>query len=380
MPYIGQVNNPLGVSDFLKQVTERDYELLKEVQQLVERLISSLDSPCVRRVTPASSNCRLVTIAVDGGSSLLFPQFREISLGMIRVTAFSSDLEEQLEPVVEVIKNYELFDILKAYNGNARKSLRAKRHAFLKSMFQKSPLQEFSSETGIQADDLGEHVYKDLDSFTSTVRSVLEWAYIVNLAKRYRDAGIKVVLVRDGRLEQHGVKDSFIEKLRDYFGRHKTRLVGVVKSTKLLREGIPSLVILRWIEQYVKEHPTYFRVPEELMRYTFGFERQWNPDYDGSFVFGHRYVGKFYPETYSPLQSVITFDIPCYFANDQQFTEDIVSTLYNHRSVLYGGSIATVSEAHERASIDSELVRVVENELRHQIEEKAGLRIPQMWR
>lgn len=380
MPYTGQMNNPLGVSDFLEQVTERDYELLKEVQQLVAELVGCLNKSAVRRVTPASSNCRLVTIAVDGGSSLLFPQFREISLGMIRVSAFSSDLEEQPEPVVKVIKNYELFDILKAHNGSANESLRAKRRAYLEDLFRESPLKEFSSETGIQHDDLGEHVYKDLESFTNIVRSVLEWAYIVNLAKRYRDAGIKVVLVRDGRLEQHGVKDSFVKKLKDYFSRHKTRIVGVVKSTKLLREGVPSIVILRWLEQHVQGTPIYFQVPKKLMDYTFGFERQWNPDYDGSFVFGYRYVGKFFPETFSPLQSVITFDIPWYFAEDQRFVEDIVSTLYNHRSVLYGGSIATVSEAHERASIDSNLVHIVENELRRQIEQNAGLRIPPMWR
>ncbi len=380
MPYTGQMNNPLGVSDFLEQVTEDDYKLLKEVQQQIERLSDCLDKSAVRCITPASSSCRLVTIAVDGGSSLLFPQFREISLGMIRVSAFSSDLEKQPEPVVKVIKNYELFDILKAHNGSASASLQGKRRTYIQKLFSESPLTEFSDETGIQADDLGEHIYKDLESFTNIVRSVLEWAYIVTLAKRYRDAGIKVVLVRDGRLEQHGVKDSFVHKLKDYFDRHKTRIVGVVKSTKLLREGVPSMVILRWIEQHASGTPVYFQVPKALMDYTFGFERQWNPDYDGSFVFGRRYVGKFFPETFSPLQSVITFDIPWYFADDKQQIEDIISTLYNHRSVLYGGSIATVSEAHERASIDSNLVRVVENELRNQIQQNTGLRIPQMWR
>lgn len=376
MPYAGQMNNPLGVSDFLKQISDRDYELLKELKQLVERLTSSLDSASVRSVTPATSNCRLVTIAVDGGSSLLFPQFREISLGMIRVSAFSSDLEEQPEPVVKVIKNYELFDVLKTQSEDASESLRRRRREFVERLFKEQPLQQFSKETNIDPEDLGDHVYKDLESFTNTLRSVLEWAYIVKLAKRYREARIKVVLVRDGRLEQHGVRGSFIEKLRQHFAEHQTRIVGVVKSTKLLREGIPALVVIRWMEEHVKHDPVYFRVPDELMQYTFGFERQWNPDYHESFVFGRRYIGKFYPHTYSPLQSVITFDIPYYFSEDQQFVEDIVSTLYHHRSVLHDGSISAISEAHERASIDNTIVRIIENELRHQIQQKTGLNIP----
>ncbi|MCS7208259.1 MAG: hypothetical protein NZ874_01670 [Fimbriimonadales bacterium] len=374
------MNNPLGVSDFLEQISEQDYELLKEVNHLVEQLTRSLNPASVRQVTPASSNCRLITIAVDGGSSLLFPQFREISLGMIRVSAFGSDLEEQPEPVVKVIKNYELFDILKTQGENAGRLLRAKRREFVESLFREPPLQEFSAETGINYEDLGEYVYRDLESFTNVLRSILEWAYIVALAKKYKDAGIKVVLVRDGRLEQHGVRNSFIEKLKEHFATRQTRIVGVVKSTKLLREGIPSLVILRWMSQHVKGNPVYFRVPDELMRYTFGFERQWNPDYHESFVFGYRYIGKFYPETYSPLQSVITFDVPFYFAEDQQFIEDIVSTLYNHRSVLHDGSISTISEAHERASIDSAVVNLIENELRHQIQQKTGLCIPAIGR
>lgn len=380
MPYAGQMSNPLGASDFLSQIGEQDYEQLREVHQLVEELASSLEPSSVRRITHASSSYRLVTIAVDGGSSLLFPQFREISLGAVRVAAFSRDLEEQPEPVTKIIKNYELFDIRKTHNGNADGALQAKRREFVEKLFREYPLQDFAEITQVAPGDLGEHIYKDLESFTNVVRNVLEWAYIVTLSRRYKQAGIKVVLVRDGRLEQHGVTSAFVEKLKEYFAKHETRIVGVVKSTKLLREGIPLLVIMKWMEGHVKGDPVYFRVPDELMQYTFRFERQWNPEYHESFVFGHRYIGKFYPETYSPLQAVITFDIPWYFADNQQLIEEIVATLYSHRSVLYDGSISAVSEAHGRASISAELVRLMENELRHQIHQKTGLRIPTLER
>lgn len=374
MPYAKQMNNPLGASDFLSQMHEQDYQQFKEIKQIIENLSSSLQDSSVKRITPASTSHRLVSIAVDGGSSLLFPEFREISLGMIRVCAYSDDLEAQPEPVIKVIKNYELFDFHK--NTPASAALRQKREALLKAWFNEEPLKTFSAETRIALEDLGDHIYKDLQSFTNIVRSVLEWAYIVSVAKRYKEVGIKVAIVRDGRLEQHGVKESFVTKLRQHFEKQRTRLVGIVKSTKLLYEGIPAMVIHKWIEQHGKQALIYFRVPNELMEYTFAFERQWNPDYDGSFVFGHRYIGKFFPETFAPLQGVITFDIPYYFSEDDHILEEIVSTLYNYRTVLYDGSISLVSEAHEQASISGEVSQIVENELREQIKRRAELSIP----
>jgi hypothetical protein len=76
------------------------------------------------------------------------------------------------------------------------------------------------------------------------------------------------------------------------------------------------------------------------------------------------------------MQAVITFDIPWYLDSDSKAVAEIVSTLFKHRSVLYGGSISAVSEAHARASIDSSIARTIEAELRVRIERETGLKIP----
>lgn len=76
------------------------------------------------------------------------------------------------------------------------------------------------------------------------------------------------------------------------------------------------------------------------------------------------------------MQAVITFDIPWYLDSDSEAIAEIVSTLFKHRSVLYGGSISAVSEAHARASIDSSIARTIEAELRVRIERETGLKIP----
>jgi hypothetical protein len=372
MPYIGEASNPFGLDDFLKQIGEEDFKRWREIKELIEKLAGDLNKPDVRKVSPAQSHRGLITVAVDGGSSLVFPQHREISLGMVRVCAYSSDLQPQLEPAIVVIKNHEVFDILRS--DLSAEDLKNKRHQYIDALFSQFPLKEFSEQTGIKREDLGEYIYKDLESFSGIIRSVLEWAYIVYIAKEYRN--LKVVLVRDGRLEQHGVKNDFIKKLKDYFERNKTYIVGVVKSTKLAREFVASSVIQRWLSCFAGEYPIYFKIPNSLMEYTFRFERQWNPEFDESFVFGYRYLGKFLTETFHPMQAVITFDIPWYLDSDSKAVAEIVSTLFKHRSVLYGGSISAVSEAHARASIDSSIARTIEAELRVRIERETGLKIP----
>ncbi len=48
------------------------------------------------------------------------------------------------------------------------------------------------------------------------VRDLVEWAYICYVVKEYGDK-IDLVVVKDGRLEQHGVNSSFVQKLRSFF-------------------------------------------------------------------------------------------------------------------------------------------------------------------
>ena len=378
MPYPDQISNPLGADSFLDHLSENDFELLQQVSKLVEELVDSLDETSVKVVRSPLSSRRLISVAVDGGNQLIFPQFREISMGMIRVSAFSPDFKDQPETITHVIKNFDLFDILKAESDKAKNGMTAKRSEYVKRFFEKPQMQEFSRLTGIIPSDLGAHIYRDIESFTNTIRSVLEWAYIVMLAEKYRD--FKMLIVRDGRLEQHGVENSFVKKLREYFEENRTYLVGIVKTTKLLREGIPSLVIKNWTDKYCGKNPIYYRLPDKLMKYTFGFERQWNPEIEGSFVFGNRYAGKFYANTFHTLQSVFTFDVPSYIENDDQSLLEVVDTLYHHRSLLFDGSVSVVSEAHMRASVDTEIVKIVENEVKKAIEKRSGLKIPDMER
>ncbi len=376
MAHLGQSSNPLGVEDFLAQIGDEDYQLFSRIGELVKKLVDALDMSEMKYPKHRSGR-RLISVAVDGGSQLLFPYFRELSMGVIRVSAYGDDFQEQPKPISKVIKNYEIFDVL-GNSEDSRTRLQERRREFIRSLMQEDYMREFSKATGINENDFGEHIYKDIQTFTNTLRSILEWAYIVYISEECKN--LKILIARDGRLEQHGVKNEFVRKLKTYFKKKKVYLVGIVKGTKLLREGIPAMVIRTWVEEWSKQHENgavYFRVPKQLMDYTFGFERQWNPEFEGAFVFGHRYVGKFIPATFRPLQSVFTFDVPFYLADDENAVDEIVSTLFQHCSYLYDGSVSLTSEAHERASIDATIVKTIENEVRLAIQKRANLRIPE---
>lgn len=192
----------------------------------------------------------------------------------------------------------------------------------------------------------------------------------MSLIEDYHDI-LDIIVVKDGRLEQHGVSNSFVSKLRNYFEKREAKVVGVLKSTNLLSgsNGISNLVIAEWISQ--KEEEFYFKVPNELMKYVYSNERQWNPDeYDTegrpheTWVLGHRYLGKFYGRTFRPFDSVFALDIPRYFDKDEKIIRDIIGAIIYRRSLLFGGSFGPSVNAHAEASINDHVSTMVEEYIR----------------
>lgn len=380
MPYPGEPSNPLGLADFLKHVNEQDIEHLREFVALKEELKNSLTKEHCLSLPDVRGHHKLISIAVDGGSHMAFPALTELSIGMIRVSAVSLGLKQPLPDVTLLTKNYELFQRKISFTApdSEREKERdlAQREAidgFLSKLFSGDgaagpTIEKFSELTGITQNDLGQYVYKDIQSFTTILRDTLEWAYIVVLAEKYAD--FDCLFVKDGRLAQAGVEHSFREKLKNFFSKHKTLIAGVIKGTKLLREGLSAWVIYEWTKDL--DYRFVMRLPDMLMKYVYNFEKQWNPEYAGAYVFGNRHLIKLFREELVPLQSVVTFDVPDYLMNEEEAIKGIALTLYDARSILFGGSIQAVSEAHARASVRSSIMEALEEE----IERRLGIKIP----
>jgi len=313
---------------------------------------------------------------VDGGSQEIFPLINELSSSIIRIGADSQDLNEDLPTFIQVLK-YTKFSTKFYTFEDPNKSIEEVKEIVaqeldleMNKIFDLPIMKSFCDLTGIEKADLGTSFQGDLQTFTGVIRNILEWAYIVNLAEKLKF--IKVLILKDGRLEQHGVEESFRDKLKNYFHRNNTYIVGVLKQNAIFREGVSNWVINNWIADM--EEPFYFKAPQKIMEFVYANKRQWDPEFNKTFVFGQRYFGKLFGKTFHPMQSMLAFDIPFYFCDSPKDIHEIASTLFSHKSLLYNGSISTISDAHAKASISNRVVSEIEKDL----EKRLGIKLPKM--
>lgn len=369
MPYDGEPTNPLGADEFIRLVTSEDIRFLKEdVKNIIEQLRLCLDPARDIKTFGHRLDAKIVSVSVDGGNQPLFEEVPAIGMHLIRVSSGSEELKNIPDSFLHIVRTRNLVPVLYEDQEEVHK----KREAELKQLFQSATIKRFLELTSIEPSDIGTSFQRNPQAFVGIVRDVAEWAYIVDIVERYHDV-LDIIVVKDGRLEQHGVNASFVTKLRDYFAKREAKVVGVLKHSILLSgsNGISNLVIAEWIARQDEEF--YFKVPNQLMQYVYSNERQWNPDdYDTSgrphetWVFGHRYLAKLYGHTFRPFDTVFALDVPRYFDSKPRLVESIVASVIARRSLLYGGSFGPSVEAHAEASISNHVRKMVEEHIRQE--------------
>lgn len=363
MSYSGEPSNFAGGDKFLEQLNSEDLEVLRDqIPKLINELKSSLNQDDIKvynhRVTT-----KVISITVDGGSQPVFAEIPAIGMGLIRVSSSSDNLKKLPKEFYHIVRFRNLTPLFREDDMQLEK----KRQEEMDRLWSNDQIQYFSKLTGITLQDLGKSYLQNPESFMGIVRDLVEWAYICYAVHKHKD--IDIVVVKDGRLEQHGVTNQFISKLRQYFEKDKAKVVGVIKSSKLLNgsNGISLLVIAEWIKHIEKEF--YFKVPDELMDYVHLHERVWNPEYKNEqgilvgFSFGRRYMGKMFARTFKPLESLFSLEIPSYFDGDNEAISEMVAAIIANRSLLFGGSFAPTLEAHAKASISDHIREIVQDHL-----------------
>jgi hypothetical protein len=357
MGYIGQRSRGLAVRRLEELLDDKDREDLKRIAERLRQL-SEVFKPEEHLVQTSFNHARrLISVAVDGGDNLIEPEAREIATGFIRVSAFSPDFKELPQPLEFAVKGFRLF----AEDDN---ELSRRISQYIEQLFDHEIFKVFSKETGITTSDLGTYYRKGVPALVSILRDVAEWAYLVYLA--YEHKKLNVLLVKDGRLAQVGVEDSFRKKLLGYFNSNDIHIVGVLKTNQLMGEKLAVRLVLKWLESY--DVPVAIRVPDELMDYVYTTSRQWDPNREKSLVFGRRHLLRFRKKEFEPLESAIAFDVPEYLAQNKEALSQVVATLWAHRSALYGGSLGPLVEAHERASVGDPVISRLEQELWNLVE------------
>jgi len=357
MGYVGQRSRGITVRTLEELLQEDDHKHLQRIAERLRQISKSFD-PEKHLIRVSFDDPRqLISVAVDGGDNLISPEAREIATGFIRVSAASPDFKKLPDPLEFPVKGFRLF-------SEDKEEFTQRVKAEVERLFSIEIFRCFSEITGIVPNDLGTHYLKSIPSLVRILRDVAEWAYLVYLAHKYND--LNVLLVKDGRLAQVGVEDSFRKKLLNFFESRKVLLVGVVKANKLMGEKLAVRIVLKWLDPY--DVPIAIRVPDELMDYVYTTSRQWDPEREGSLVLGRRHLLRFRKKEFEPLESAIAFDVPEYLAQDRKALSQVIATLWRHRSALYGGSLGPIVEAHERASVGDPAVSRLERELWNWVE------------
>jgi hypothetical protein len=360
MPYPGEKSNPLGLKGFLDDLELDHYEeLLDELEELYREVKEARRIP-LDEVDEVGESYPLLTLTVDGGEGLAFEELPLLSFGLVRVAAVGVN-GFRLPPISHPLPGYAVLkdppkylEDLLARSGESEASY---------------ALNTFFQATGISLEDLGEHYAKDLKAFLGIFRDLLEWAYLVwTVEKVLGDDYRKYLFVKDGRLAQTGVKDEFRTKLREYFRRKDLLLVGVSKRSRLLAEGLTSLVMAKL---FAEVRGTFLlQVPEALMEKAYRYERQWDADFQGAFVMGTRYVARLFESTFRPREGIAILDLPPHLKEEDAIR--VAKSLKSHRSVLYKGSLGPIVEAHGKASVAKLLATRMEDEVLSRLRKSFG--------
>lgn len=362
MGYDRESSNPFGFDRIMELLKEYP-KAVQDARGVFEKLKSELDiENSVKNFTSYDTGRKLITVSVDGGNQEIFPLIKEISSSIIRVSSYSEDLTVPLPVFETVIYNRIFLQKMKDFIGKESDEsiITQTIEETLDNILEYDICKNFTDKTGITKTDLGVTYKTDMKNFVRIVRDLLEWAYIVELSERYKN--IKVLIVKDGSLEQHNVGEEFIKKLKKYFEDNNVLISGVLKHNAIFANGFGVAIITSWITQ-AKEEPCYFKVPQKLMDYVYSSKRYWDSDFKNTSTFGRRYIGKLLGKTFQPMQSVISVDIPYYVDENEKNLHEIMSTLFAHKQMLFNGSISVVSSAHAKASISSNLIMQIENEL-----------------
>jgi len=114
----------------------------------------------------------------------------------------------------------------------------------------------------------------DTRRFIKTLRDILEWAALIELA--FQSGRPNFLLIRDGLLRTKFIKKQIFPKLAEVFKRayeeHGAMIVGVAKRSKALNYLSLALVLERIFD---RQSPCFAEVPRELEAEAYTWARTW---------------------------------------------------------------------------------------------------------
>jgi hypothetical protein len=244
----------------------------------------------VQKLTISELNYRqchaIAPVATDGGNNSL--TFQPINIEIIRVV--DSEGKEHVQKIIPLSADPEIF-----------------RRFFIDTPV----LAKMLERIGAKYEDISYLLPKgreDVDEhkirgFVKTLREILEWAVLLELA--WNPGPAKVLLLRDGLLRTKSISAKIVPSLsksfEDAYNANGCMIVGVAKRSKVL--NYLSLA-LEMEGTFKKNYPCFCEVPEDLERESYNWDQTW---FEGKQVFGKMHLVKLIE---SPDGLVFPVDIP----------------------------------------------------------------------
>lgn len=356
--------------DMYDRLIENAQESISEIYTFFLEKAEELDKPEIYSLNRRSIKKYCAAVAVDAGESLFCGAFR-----MIGITLFSlatSNISDNPE--------YFIF-----YNGENLNNEKSKEWILkqLSQWYENFPLiRDFLDATGWSKIFSGLHeeiipprVFSNSSDCISFFRELIEWAKLYDIARKVNNSeknrelailvkDIDFVILRDGVLRFDNTGEGHSKVLLNLFKNLNTKIIGITKKSKLLTNPLIQI----WLNKYKvleKKESFIIKLDEKFFEKTSWALSRY---YDGDMRFGRYHIVRFdsYPNNYN----LFVVDIPDYLEKNWDEVLSIFSGLKEFTATTVypvPGYPYPLIEAHRKAVLDDNKVRLIENFLKRKL-------------
>lgn len=347
------------------EIVNQAKDSLKIQLEIIKKEIDSLPEPEIYELNRRSTLQISAAVAVDAGQSLFGGVLREMGIMLLQVASS----EDEAPKSYVFWMNPILKDEDKKQQVKNQLDRLAEEDEMIKDFVNAMGWEKITKE-GV----MPKACYEEINALRGFVRELLEWAklyktalFLKNLSRQLPT--IQPVLLRDGMLRFDNMGEDHARRLSKIFENTGIPLLGVAKTSKLLR----SPLITMWLKRHnvfdrkgaflIKLDPDIFEKLDYRLERYFGVE--------GSMRFGRYAIVRFDPLPGS--KNIFAIDIPhFYFDSNSSFDNLLVilSGVAEHSTATsypVPGYPYALKKAHEKVVFTQDKVYLLENTLRRSL-------------
>jgi len=352
----------------MEELINKAKDSLQKQFEIIQREINSLPEPEIHELNRRSTLQISAAVAVDAGQSLFGGILREMGIMLLQV---ASSEDEIAKPYV-----FWLNPILK--DEDKRKVVEAQLDEWTnKDEMIKNFVKEMQWDKITEEGIMPAGCYENIGALSDFVRELLEWSKLYQTALSLKEIHQKIpniqpVLLRDGTLRFDHMGESHARRLSEIFENIGIPLLGISKTSKLLRNPL----ITMWLKNhnvFNKKGPFLVKLPYDKFRELgFRLSRYFGTDEENpSMRFGRYVIVRFDPLPNS--KNIFAVDVPHYFFDNPRSFDElliILSGVAQHSTATSyptPGYPFALKKAHDRVVFTNDKVYLLENTLRRSL-------------